>query len=173
MSDSRSTPAVPSLDRVRAVRLLSDLARYEEGFAERNADECDVTEERENAALLRQLAASLPGLLAAGEDARTGVAMIAAERKRQLEKEGWSEMHDDDHVLGEMAITAACYAANGTAAEVTVNGGDAFPWGSCHDKRRKHGRIRQLVIAGALIAAEIDRLQRSAARSRPEEVSRG
>jgi hypothetical protein len=60
-----------------------------------------------------------------------------------------------------MAITAACYAANGTDAEVTVHGEDAFPWGSCDDKRAKHSRLRQLAIAGALIAAEIDRLSRA------------
>jgi len=28
------------------------------------------------------------------------------------------------------------------------------------DKRKKHNKLRRLVIAGALIAAEIDRLQR-------------
>lgn len=31
------------------------------------------------------------------------------------------------------------------------------------DKRKKHSRLRQLVIAGALIAAEIDRVQRAEA----------
>ncbi len=85
---------------------------------------------------------------------------VAAERKRQTEREGWTDAHDDTHTRGEMAISAACYAANGTDAEVTVSGEDAFPWGSCHDKRAKHPRLRQLAIAGALVAAEIDRLSR-------------
>lgn len=92
-------------------------------------------------------------------EADNGVALIAAERARQIAKEGWTPEHDDTHSHGEMAISAACYAANGTTAEVTINGRDAFPWGSCDDKRQKHDRVRQLVIAGALIAAEIDRLR--------------
>lgn len=90
-----------------------------------------------------------------------GVSLIAAERKRQVEKEGWDATHDDTHVRGEMAITAACYAVEGTAAVVTVDGCEAWPWGSCDDKRNWHGPVRRLVIAGALIAAEIDRLSRA------------
>lgn len=36
---------------------------------------------------------------------------------------------------------------------------DAWPWDEKWDKRKKHDKIRSLVIAGALIAAELDRLQ--------------
>lgn len=35
---------------------------------------------------------------------------IAAERKRQVEVEGWTSIHDDGHGKGEMAAAAACYA---------------------------------------------------------------
>lgn len=35
---------------------------------------------------------------------------------------------------------------------------DAWPWDSRFDKRKKHNKIRSLVIAGSLIAAELDRL---------------
>lgn len=35
---------------------------------------------------------------------------------------------------------------------------DAWPWDSKWDKREKHNTLRSLVIAGALIAAEIDRI---------------
>ena len=35
-----------------------------------------------------------------------------------------------------------------------------WPWDKSYNKRHKHNRIRQLEIAGALIAAEIDRLLR-------------
>lgn len=34
---------------------------------------------------------------------------------------------------------------------------DAWPWSPEWDKRQKHDRVRRLAIAGALIAAEIDR----------------
>lgn len=94
-----------------------------------------------------------------------GVGMIARERQRQIEQEGWTPEHDDEHDLGELSIAAACYAVAGTDAHVThpdaeEEGGDYFPWAAEYDKRDRHDRIRQLTVAGALIAAEIDRLQR-------------
>lgn len=92
---------------------------------------------------------------------KSGTELIAEERARQIAAEGYTTDHDDKHNEGQMAISAACYAANETLATVTVNGKDAFPSGSCYDKRKKHHRIRQLAIAGALIAAEIDRIQRA------------
>lgn len=42
---------------------------------------------------------------------------------------------------------------------MTVDGGvDAWPWDKQDYPRKKHGRLRRLAIAGALIAAEMDRL---------------
>jgi hypothetical protein len=93
-----------------------------------------------------------------------GIELIAQERVRQQEKEGWTPEHDDGHSHGEMAITAACYAVHHTDAKVLIEGEDAMPWGSCHDKRGKHSTERALTIAGALIAAELDRLVRAIAK---------
>lgn len=99
-----------------------------------------------------------------------GAERIAAERKRQIEDEGWTPEHDDGHGSGEMAIAAACYAVYGVRDTrepdffvyvADVYEADAWPWSPEWDKRDKHGRIRRLEIAGALIAAEIDRLLRS------------
>lgn len=90
---------------------------------------------------------------------KTGIGLIASERQRQLTVEGWDEGHDADHYSGELAIAAACYAVVGTGAKVTVDGGvDAWPWDKQDYPRKKHGRLRRLAIAGALIAAEMDRL---------------
>lgn len=111
-----------------------------------------------------------------------GIERIAIERQRQVEKEGWTSKHDDAHKDGEMAIAAACYAApysikadvrklvQCSCREATCGhlGGviekrgwqDPWPWDEQWDKRGKHERIRQLEIAGALVAAEIDRLLR-------------
>ena len=89
-----------------------------------------------------------------------GIEFIAVERARQIQREGWTHEHDDRHTAGELAITAACYAVHHTDANVKVRGADAWPFGSCEDKRMKHPTIKALAIAGALIAAEIDRLQR-------------
>lgn len=100
--------------------------------------------------------------------ASDGVALIAAERKRQVDEEGWGEQHDDDHTDESMAWAAACYAAPGDIYRSFSLSGewrfrDPWPWERKWDKRLKHDRIRQLTIAGALIAAEIDRLSREAA----------
>jgi len=97
----------------------------------------------------------------------TGVEMIAAERRRQAEVEGWTAAHDDTHARGEMALAAAVYATPVPLFEKRERRGvvefaDAWPWHPRWDKREKHERLKQLAIAGALIAAEIDRLQRRA-----------
>lgn len=93
-----------------------------------------------------------------------GVELIAAERQRQIEVEGYDAKHDEDWVEGELAIAAACYAVAGTEhIRVIEDNGvghfDAWPFGGQYDKRQAHDEIRCLIIAGALIAAEIDRLR--------------
>jgi len=106
----------------------------------------------------------------------TGIERIAKERQRQIFKEGWTHAHDDGHVNGEMATAAACYAAPdkvffervtnpehltpGHIRPGKVYYHDPFPWDEDWDRRGDFDRIRQLEIAGALVAAEIDRLLR-------------
>ena len=109
--------------------------------------------------------------------ARNGIERIADERRRQREKLGWSAMHDDDHEGGEMAMAAACYAADSKLYVREDYAGavhfvDPWPWETHKDARTYTGnepdpgkesnakRIRLLEKAGALIAAEIDRLLR-------------
>lgn len=86
--------------------------------------------------------------------------MIAQERQRQIEKEGWTPEHDtDEHADGELAMAAVCYAL--PDCDRQVENGVPFFWP--FDGNWKPGdRVRELVKAGALIAAEIDRLQRQA-----------
>lgn len=103
--------------------------------------------------------------------------MIVAERRRQIEEEHYSSSHDDDHDEGELALAAICYAAPFTIFKKIDDGCycDPWPWDDKHDKRLwdetldeplpayridVNVRIRQLTKAGALIAAEIDRLLR-------------
>lgn len=87
-----------------------------------------------------------------------GVALIAAERQRQIESEGWTPEHDDEHGDGEIAAAAACYASPAWSRMRSHQPPLLWPW---DEQWWKPGdRIRELVKAGALIAAEIDRLQR-------------
>lgn len=39
---------------------------------------------------------------------KSGIDLIAAERQRQIEEEGWTPDHDDQHTNGELALAAAC-----------------------------------------------------------------
>ncbi len=90
---------------------------------------------------------------------------IAAERRRQVEAEGWTPEHDDEHRRDELAWAAVCYAA---PSLVFSQGRDPWPWAREWDKRPHRlpqgetlqTRMRALEKAGALIAAELDRLQR-------------
>lgn len=86
----------------------------------------------------------------------TGIELIAQERDRQIEQEGWSPGHDDMHVDYELAKAAACYALNKLPNTVQP----PFPWGEHWDKRQKHGHKQSMIIVGALAAAELDRLER-------------
>lgn len=85
-----------------------------------------------------------------------GVERITKERQRQIEEEGWTAAHDNGWKNEELADAAAFYTIPEKYGDLHV----FWPWGVAFNKKHKHGRIRQLEIAGALIAAEIDRLLR-------------
>ena len=99
-----------------------------------------------------------------------GAALIAEERARQISEEGYGAGHDDAHRLGEIAWAAAWYAAPECTFKMSMNtepGGvshahfdGCWPWERQSNRKALHSRIRQLAIAGALCAAEIDRLMR-------------
>lgn len=131
----------------------------------------------------------------------TGIELIAEERKRQIEVEGFDAKHDDEdcNCNGELAQMAVCYATPEPVYRLRHYEGffeflDPYPesWDEEWDKRARivsedpldidekqipysydpddklipnqelpvTERIRNLVKAGALLAAEIDRLQR-------------
>lgn len=89
-------------------------------------------------------------------DLPDSVRLIAAERRRQVEKEGWTPEHDDTHTDGELAGAAACYAMWGDQKRPPSR----WPWDPGWWKPGSDP-LRRLVKAGALIAAEIERLQRA------------
>ena len=83
---------------------------------------------------------------------------VAAERRRQIEAEGWTPEHDDEHANGELALAATCYAAWGEGDPMPMRWPWAADWWKPKDERRN------LVRAAALLLAEIERLDRNAAR---------
>lgn len=79
-----------------------------------------------------------------------GIGLIASERQRQITKEGWTAGHDHTHDDGQLIEAANCYL-NQTSYR--------WPWNMSWFKPTPDDRVRELVKAGALIAAEIDRIQ--------------
>jgi hypothetical protein len=116
-----------------------------------------------------------------------GVDLIALERARQIHGERWTKQHDDEHADDSLVLAAICYAAPRRIYvrdlfETGMSFEDPWPlsWDDKWDKRSVYGdasdeglriadpatytheeRLDLLVKAGALIAAEIDRLKRA------------
>lgn len=94
----------------------------------------------------------------------TGSELIAAERARQQSEEGYDAAHDAGHAE-ELAQAAAAYALTGYYRERGFDAsqedppGFAWPWDREYWKPVPHDRIRELVKAGALIAAAIDAIE--------------
>ena len=99
---------------------------------------------------------------------RVAVTDIAAERQRQVDVEGWSEAHDDEHDGYQMARAAGCYAFHASREDDDGDTGmfvsaavhNGWPWDRAWWKPKS--RRADLVRAGALIVAEIERLDRAA-----------
>jgi hypothetical protein len=107
--------------------------------------------------------------LAAAPDVAQAVATDAArdvltERARQISAEGWTPEHDDAHDIGELATAAACYALLGSG--VWSRQAIEYLWPRTWAKSwLKYGPLRRMLVkAGALILAEIERLDRAAIR---------
>jgi hypothetical protein len=91
-----------------------------------------------------------------------GIALIAAERERQITEKSWTPENDDTHNRGDLAKAAAACILNDQYGAVF----NTPQWGLRLAEKHRGDRVRQLVIAGALVAAEIDRLQRVKNRAR-------
>lgn len=111
---------------------------------------------------------------------KSGIELIKQERERQISEEGYTIEHDDNHKRGELAEAGACYGLlplkyytiklsekqdnplffTRSVAEVSFLRECLWPFWNNSLKSNPSNRIRELQKAGALIVAEIDRLQR-------------
>lgn len=82
---------------------------------------------------------------------------VAAERRRQIEGEGWAAAHDDAWRNGELAAAGSCYAVADFRMEDAPP--PEWPWDASWWK--PSGHRRNLVKAAALLLAEIERLDRA------------
>jgi hypothetical protein len=85
---------------------------------------------------------------------------VCDERDRQVEKEGWSQEHDDEHTRRELSTAAGCYLLYTESYPEEGHPPPEWPWDPEWWKPRDFRR--DLVRAGALVLAEIDRVDRSA-----------
>ncbi len=95
-----------------------------------------------------------------------GTGLITLERDRQVER--WTPEHDDSHTDGQLAEAARAYVERAIAQSWYATWGGRAPssglpaaWPfEARAWRPADDPVRNLVKAGALIAAEIDRLRR-------------
>lgn len=91
---------------------------------------------------------------------------VLAERRRQVETEGFDASHDDAATRGQIARAAGCYALHaggvGTDWPKGIRNGSALFWPWDEKWWRPRSARENLVRAGALVLAEIDRLDRIA-----------
>jgi hypothetical protein len=95
---------------------------------------------------------------------------VLRERERQQDEEGWTDKHDDSHVIGELAGAASAYAMvaaaqaqmGGKMPAALLNPPPFFMWDRAHWKPKD--QRANLVRAAALIIAEIERIDRAEAR---------
>ncbi|MGU5171792.1 hypothetical protein ACVD0T_31570 [Pseudomonas aeruginosa] len=82
---------------------------------------------------------------------------VQAERRRQITAEGWTPDHDDLYCAAELPRAAAAYILSGANDEAPAIWPFSAKWWKPRDARANYMR------AGALILAEIERLDRAAA----------
>lgn len=167
-----ATPPTISQDGVRAVALAICKSRTCEGVsccqwpANMGRVNCNAKSGAYDEAARAAIAALSPQLF--DSTAQTSALKdVAAERQRQIEKEGWTSLHDDQHDTGEMARAAACYALSAGPEKVSDLSliHKLWPWEWVWFKPRS--KREDLVRSGALILAEIERLDRTTV-SRPD-----
>jgi len=98
------------------------------------------------------------------------VLLLLDERARQVVDEGYDTEHDQQHASEELAAAAGTYALPNHLRPRAWRGPnrpggpgfpefpDTWPWAKEFWKPTPDDRVRELVKAGALILAELDRL---------------
>lgn len=105
----------------------------------------------------------------AGEVTSLAASDVLAERARQISAEGWIHEHDDEHVNDEIAAMACYYAMPPGARDwPAAETGYGATWGEAIRPEnwnfQSGDRRRELVKAAALALAEIERMDRAAAK---------
>lgn len=100
---------------------------------------------------------------------RTALELVAEERQRQIEQEGWTFEHDDKHTEDELSLAAASYLLaldlrKSLRPQFHHAPPDIWSFSEKWWKPTPDDRIRELVKGCAMAVAEIERLQRLATK---------
>ncbi|HHQ4216812.1 TPA: hypothetical protein ACSQFT_001813 [Pseudomonas aeruginosa] len=161
------------------VRTLLSRAQCEiEHLAECLENVCEDEEDfdvREDVADGRVVAADIAHMLAAapGKEVPQAWLDVQAERLRQVEAEGWTPEHDDEHACDEIAAFACFYAMPPAARDWDASStgyGDTLGEAILPEgwEPKTGDRRRDLVKACALALAEIERLDRAGISQNPQ-----
>lgn len=94
--------------------------------------------------------------------ANSAVQDVVAERQRQIASEGYSTESDDNYIDGDLAAAAGSYALHAHDVDKAKLGFAPAWWPWTRDSWKPTTPRNDLVKAGALILAEIERIDRSA-----------
>ncbi|MBM2884048.1 hypothetical protein JFK97_06560 [Chromobacterium phragmitis] len=109
---------------------------------------------------MQQIEALLAAAPQPAQQMPTVIEEIAAERRRQIEVEGWTPEHDALHCRFTLSTAAGCYAMH--AHRPANDPPSAWPWDKTWWKPSADPR-RNWIKAAALLVAEIEREDRMAA----------
>lgn len=108
---------------------------------------------------------TLAAMLDERQDVTNGVKSIQVERRRQI-IDGFDSVHDDQHTTGQLLLAARCYVVAAMLAErntelptLARRAGHLWPWQQSA-WNPSTDPLRNVIKAGALLAAEADRLER-------------
>lgn len=90
-----------------------------------------------------------------------GTRDVLIERQRQIDAEGYTARHDDMHRHGELARAGAAYALSAAPRRVGELDRALSLWPFDRESFKHQDARACLVVAAALLLAEIDRLDRA------------
>ena len=150
LGDEPDTKGILTSLSIQVVRLLQTASTLV-GNSEGNEDLCDQFQKD-----LRQFAQENALRIVTYSRAKTGEELIKEERRRQIEEEGFTPEHDDKYLDHQLRFAAQCYT-NAANDETTSHFG-LWPWDE--QSWKPTTKLANLIKAGALWQAEIDRVKR-------------
>lgn len=150
-------------EKYRHMQVWAEYRNFHRSLCARFGYGHDEVHFRRDLVSLEEAIAAKVAAPAAGDTLTAAARDVLAERQRQISAEGWTPEQDDRYTHGDMASAAACYANQGRYHfPEPGKPGPNWPWAAEWWKPSTYRR--NLEKAGALILAEIERLDRAAQR---------